>query len=311
MKQAARPLLLLVVSLSFLVGPWAGCTAQVGGVTQEDPEATEFGDPEYPEGEYSTFTTYNLPIGAQVKVCKVNVGLNNRSGPGTNYMVLRVLSSGTQAQTIQKSGSWYKLDLAGGNTGWSYGKYLCVVDSSSPAPAPAPAPAEPTPSPSPGGFGLDRDGIINTCKAFVGFSYWWGGAAFPDPWNNPQGKPKGKCTSASYSGHSGSYGSDCSGFVSKVWQIPSALPFSKNLHPYSTYNYYNGTNHWSHISRGSAQRADAMVYRGSSGGHVLIYEKGDPWGSAWTYEARGCSWGVVHNLRTISSSYRARRRNGV
>ncbi len=59
------------------------------------------------------------------------------------------------------------------------------------------------------------------------------------------------------------------------------------------------------------KRADAMVYRSGSGGHVLIYEKGDVWGSAWTYEARGCSYGVVHNLRSVSSSYRARRRSGI
>lgn len=303
MTIARLSLLILLVAL-------VGCgTAQIGGVSQEDPEATEFGDPEVEEGTYSTFTTYNLPVGAQVDVCHVSVGLNNRSGPGSGYMVLRVLSAGTRAKTIQKSGSWYKLDLSGGSTGWSYGKYLCVVSSSS-TPTPA-TPMQPAPSPSPSGYGLNRDGIINTCKAFVGFSYWWGGAAFPNPWDNPQSKSKGKCYSSTSSGHSGTYGADCSGFVGKVWQIPSALPFTSNRHPYSTYNYYHGANYWSHISRSSAVRADAMVYRGSTGGHVLIYEKGDPWGSAWTYEARGCSWGVVHNLRTISSSYQARRRNGV
>lgn len=296
-----------VVRAAALVVFLGGCTAQVGGVTQEGPSLAG-GDSDEGQGEYSTFTVYNLPIGAQVKVCNTSKGLNNRSGPGTGYMVLRVLKNGTQAETLDRSGNWYKLDLAGGAVGWSYGKYLCVVEGGSPEPEPEP---EPLPEPSPGDFGLSRDGIINICKAYVGFSYWWGGAAFPNPWDNPQGEPKGKCYSATYSGHSGSYGSDCSGFAGKVWQLPSALPFPKNLHPYSTYNFYYNKTHWSHISRSSALRADGLVYRSSSGGHIVIYEKGDPWGSLWTYEARGCSWGVVHNLRTLSSSYKARRRDGV
>jgi hypothetical protein len=287
----------------------AGCTAQVGGVVEEDLEATEFGDPEE-ESEYSTFTTYNFAIGAQVEVCKTSVGLNNRSGPGSSYMVLRVLSNGTRAFVLAKSGNWFNLDLAGGEQGWSYGKYLCLVEDGTPAPSPAPSP-EPDPS-DPSGFDLSRDGIINICKAFVGFSYWWGGAAFPNPWDNPQSASKGKCYSATSSGHSGSYGADCSGYAGKVWKIPSALPFPSNKHPYSTYNYYYDKNYWSHIARSDTLRADGLVYRSSSGGgHIVIYEKGDPWGSAWTYEARGCSWGVVHNLRNISSSYRARRRDGV
>ena len=149
-------------------------------------------------------------------------------------------------------------------------------------------------------------GIINACNAFVGFSYWWGGGRL-----KVGGKDYGKCYSPTYSGHKGSYGADCSGFVAKVWQLSAAMPFDKNLHPYSTYHFYNHKSHWSHISRGSTKRADAMVYRSGSGGHVLIYEKGDVWGSAWTYEARGCSYGVVHNLRSVSSSYRARRRSGI
>lgn len=34
----------------------------------------------------------------------------------------------------------------------------------------------------------------------------------------------------------------------------------------------------------------------------------DPWGSMVTYEARGCSYGIVHNWRTCSSDYVAARR---
>ena len=30
----------------------------------------------------------------------------------------------------------------------------------------------------------------------------------------------------------------------------------------------------------------------------------------WAYEAKGCSYGIVHDLRTTSSAYRAIRRTG-
>ena len=56
----------------------------------------------------------------------------------------------------------------------------------------------------------------------------------------------------------------------------------------------------------------ALVMRTSTTGHIVMYEKDDPWGSFWAYEARGCSYGVVHNLRTsLSSSYKGIRRDGL
>jgi uncharacterized protein YraI len=271
---------------------------------EEDPaDLTEHGDPE-PEEGYSPFSNYSLPLNATVKVCHVYVGLNNRSGPSTKYMVLRVLAGGTKARTVKRSGSWYKLNI-NGKLGWSYGKYLCKTSTGSGSGA------QPESSSTSGTFGLSRNGIINICKAYRGYSYWWGGAAFPAPQNNPQSKYKGKCHSSTYSGHSGSYGADCSGFAGKVWRLPNALPFASNKHPYSTWHFYNQSVYWTHISRGNAKRADAMVYNNGSKGHIMIYESGNVWGNAWTYESRGCSIGVVHNLRYIGSYYRARRRKGV
>jgi hypothetical protein len=44
----------------------------------------------------------------------------------------------------------------------------------------------------------------------------------------------------------------------------------------------------------------------------MLFESGaDPWGSIWTYEARGCSTGVVHNLRVAPAQYIAIRREGL
>jgi len=292
----------LLAVMSFVT--LSACVADVGGVVEDYGDLSEQADPEPEEGVYAPFTSYNLPVNAAVKVCRVHVGLNNRSGPSTGYMVLRVLPNGARAKTIKRSGNWYRLAV-NGKYGWSYGKYLCKASAST-----ASSPSGGT-SAGPATFGLSRNGIINISKAYVHYSYWWGGAAFPAPWNSPKSKPKGKCYSSTYSGHSGSYGADCSGFVGKVWRIPSALPFASNRHPYSTWHFYNQRTHWSGISRGNARRADGMVYNGSQGGHIMIYESGNPWGQAWTYESRGCSYGVVHNLRRIGSYYRARRRNGV
>ena len=53
-----------------------------------------------------------------------------------------------------------------------------------------------------------------------------------------------------------------------------------------------------------------MVHRDASSGHIALYESGtDPFGAVWLYEARGCATGVVHDLRTLDSSYIAIRRN--
>ena len=408
------------------------CTGDVGQFADDSGEMP-LADPESGEGEeYSISTNYSLPLNAWVKICNVTYGLNNRSGAGTGYMVLRVLQKGSMAKTVARKGNWYKLKLTGG-TGWSYGKYLCATGKGAPPPAPGgschqgskfswnycssscpcgegvgdcdsnseckpglkcahnvgasygvtnsvdvcravgstPTPPPPsgchkgskfgwdycsaacpcgegvgdcdsnaeckpglkcahdvgasygvtktvdvcrkagsTPSPGPGPSGgkinVSQNGIINASKAFVKFSYWWGGARF-----KLGSKSYGKCYSPTYSGHSGSYGADCSGYVGKVWQLPNAMPFEKSAHPYSTYHFKNQKNYWSHISKSSIKRADALVYNSGKSGHILIYESGNAWGKAWAYEARGCSYGVVHNLRSVSSSYQARRRKGL
>jgi hypothetical protein len=278
----------------------AACApGQVGGVVEEG-EATEFGDP-----EYGTFTNYNFEIGAEVQVCRTSVGLNNRSGPSTEYMVLRVLENGEQARINDRSGNWYRLDLNGEANGWSYGKYLCRMgEGHFEEPEQPEHPEQPGDPSAPSGFGVNRDGIINTAQAYVGYPFWWGHAKYPAPWDDPASKNQGSC-------NSGPYGADCSGYVAKVQQFPEALPYPENKHPFTTWSYYNQTVHWNHIARGNLQRADFMVYRDGNGGHSLVYEGGDPWGDAWVYESRGCSYGVVHNVRSLHSAYRACRRHGL
>ncbi len=154
---------------------------------------------------------------------------------------------------------------------------------------------------------MSREDIVELAEYGVGYSYYWGHGA----WRTDgayHGSCSGSCPNCT---HSGSYGADCSGFVAKVWQVPEPVALDKNSHPYSTYNFRWENQHWSQISRSDAQVADAMVHRNSSntGGHVVLFDHGDPWGQMWTWEARGCSYGIVHNLRTLDSSYVAIRRD--
>ncbi len=153
-----------------------------------------------------------------------------------------------------------------------------------------------------------RDEIACRASSGVGYSYWWGGGCWcqsgcgPDFGSCSAGSCSGSCPSCS---HSGSYGADCSGFVNKVWQVPDAISTSSCGHGnYVAASYTSGTSYWSVISRDSLLKGDVLA----SSSHVAVYDQGDPWGSMAVWEARGCSYGIVHNWRTFSSSYSAARR---
>ena len=163
---------------------------------------------------------------------------------------------------------------------------------------------------------MTRDEIICFGQSGVGFSYWWGHGA----WCNDGCTPDFSCSAGSCSGscpsctHTGSDGADCSGFMAKVWQVPNPIALSSDAHPYSTQDFRCSTTYGTQIDKGEIETADALVYRDGcpgSSGHVMLFESGDPWGSSWTYEARGCSYGIVHNNRTVSSSYIAIRRDSL
>ena len=235
----------------------------------------------------------------KARVCNAEA-LNQRTGPGTSYEILRAMPSGSTITLLSAQNGWYENDW-GGRVGWSSGQYLCPLsDSESTAEESADASAS---------FDvttLSRVAILSIARAAVGFSYWWGGGRFAT--GAAPGSCYGSCPDCS---HSGSYGGDCSGFVAKAWLLPEALPMDENSHPYSTAEFYDGGGPWSEVSRSSLIQADAMVYRSGGSGHVLLYESGDAWGQPWTYESRGCSYGVVHNIRSVSSSYKGIRRSGL
>lgn len=152
-----------------------------------------------------------------------------------------------------------------------------------------------------------RDELICRGNSAVGFSYWWGGSCWCRSGCDPDfscwaGDCDGNCPSCT---HSGSHGADCSGFVNKVWQVPDPIATTTCGHgPFVANSYRSDSAYWNVIPRDSVQPGDALA----SSTHVVLFHYGDPWGSMMAYEARGCDYGIVHNLRSCSSSYSAARR---
>jgi len=61
--------------------------------------------------------------GSTMKV-RSSGGLNLRSGPGTNYGVVLQLRSGQSVTVLETNGSWLRIRLGDGTTGWALGSYL-------------------------------------------------------------------------------------------------------------------------------------------------------------------------------------------
>jgi uncharacterized protein YraI len=261
-----------------------------------------------------TDATVAIAVGANARVTANS--LNLRSGAGTSNSILLSMPCGSLVAVVggpsaSPTAGWWNVRYAG-TTGWASGTYLVAeaafdpaicsggvadggVDASAPPGDSAGAPAEVT-------------DIITRAKGGVGYSYYWGHGSWSAP-GGPAGTCSGSCPSCS---HTGQYGADCSGFVAKCWQVPSPSPITTDLHPYSTYNFVNDTTHWTKIDRKTIKPADALTYNTNGAGHIMLFESGtDPFGSIWTYEARGCSYGIVHNLRTAGTQYIAIRREGL
>jgi cell wall-associated NlpC family hydrolase len=213
--------------------------------------------------------------------------VNLRTGPGTSYAVRTVLPSGAKVTTINvaaPSNGFFNVQY-NGLTGWTSGTYLTLVS---------------TPGPS-----AARQAAVARAASGVGFSYWWGHGRFiPNGATSTSiGSCTGDCPSCT---HAGSYGADCSGYLGKVWQVPSGNTDPKvDSHAYSTITFNAANSQWYTVDRGSVVLGDAMTYNTNGAGHIFLYESGDGWGSMWTYEARGCVYGIVHNLRTAGTEFKA------
>jgi hypothetical protein len=141
---------------------------------------------------------------------------------------------------------------------------------------------------------MTRDQIIAIAKTGVGCPYVWGGTCW-DP-----AAPTWK-------------GADCSGFVTKCWQVPAASKTTDCLaHYYTTDSFYSDTTYWDPITRAELLAGDALVYRSGSSGHIVLFEAfTDTSGCYEVYEARGTSYGIVHRVKCPDSTYQPRRRQSL
>jgi len=246
-----------------------------------------------------------IAVGGTARVTAT--ALNLRSGPGTSNAILTAMPCGSRVAVVGgPQAGWWNVTYQG-MTGWASGAYLVADAAFDPATCGGATDG--------GALGdgaldtIDPAGILARAVSGVGFSYWWGHGA----WSTTAGADPGSCVgNCPRCSHAGAYGADCSGFVAKCWQVPSPSPLTTDLHPYSTYNFYNQTTHWSPIPRTQIQPADALTYNANGAGHIMLFESGtDPFGNIWTYEARGCATGIVHNLRVAGTQYIAIRREGL
>ncbi len=295
----------LIGALSIVTGlgglaSTAGCAAETanggGNVISSDElvGADDSGD-----GRAAESVLGNVAVGSTLKA---TTNVNLRNGASTSAGVLHVVPSGATVTVVASApnNGFYQVKH-NGVTGWSYGLYFNLVSSPSSSPSPTPAPT---------GGSTARDQAITRAKEGVGFSYWWGHGRWlaSGPSSSSAGTCSGSCPSCS---HGGSYGADCSGYVAKIWQVPSSnSSIDSDSHPYSTGNFVSDTSQWSTVARGSLKQGDALVYNSGGEGHIFLYDSGDGWGSMWAYEAKGCSYGIQHDLRTASSAYHGIRRAG-
>ncbi len=237
---------------------------------------------------------------------RTTANVNLRKGAGTSFAVLAVIPSGTLVTLVSATPQNGFLNiLFNGTSGWSSATYLAAVTTSG------------TGGTSGGTSGgtVNLDGSPSPANALaramaaVGFSYYWGGGAWQagGATSSNKGSCSGSCPSCS---HSGKYGADCSGLVAKAWQF-GAENLETNSHPYATSSFVtDSSGHWSTVSRGSLKTGDALVYNTGSAGHIVLYEKGDGWGTPTVVECRGCAYGCVHDARSFSSTYHGIRRAG-
>jgi uncharacterized protein YraI len=289
-----------------------GCEGQV------QPPIHEEGDPNEPDGgiglvpivDDSTMDMGGPSMLAPGGYGRVTAGnLNLRDAVGTTANILTVMPCGSRVKILGgPSSGWWNVQYMT-QTGWASGKYLvpeALFDVSICGGSDGGVDLSVPPAVDAGGGTVAS--IFALAQLAVGYSYYWGHGSWRDD-HTLLGACSGTCPSCT---HTGQYGADCSGFVAKVWQVPAASPITTDTHPFSTYNFYNEQVYWKQVPRSTLQPADALVHRTATSGHIALFESGsDPFGNVWLYEARGCATGVVHNLRTVDTTYIAIRKNGL
>lgn len=158
-----------------------------------------------------------------------------------------------------------------------------------------------------------RQDIVCRGLSGIGFSYAWGGEC----WCREGCDPKhscgiGKCTpDCSTCGcpdchHSGKYGADCSGFVSKAWQSPKPYAVEAcGVARHVANDFTSGASDWTKISMKDLQPADAAAYPK----HVVLIVGGKNSAGKWDVaEAGGCKIGIIRQFKSFKSTYSGARR---
>lgn len=313
---------LAALSLALMVG-CGGPPDNLGGVSEDgdklygaeitatpDPDSESAGDvgddtPDGPivavdDSEANT-ASINQGLVANGKM-KTTANLNLRKGAGTGYAVLMVIPSGSTVTLLSTTASNGFLNISfSGSSGWASASYLSEVATTGGDSGGTSGTVDLNGSPSP-------DNAFARAKKAVGFSYYWGGGAWTSAGvtSSTAGSCSGSCPSCT---HSGKYGADCSGLVAKAWQFGSKA-LETNSHPYSTVSFNGSSSNWKTVSRSSLKKGDALVYNSNGAGHIVLFEKGDGWGTPTVVECRGCSYGCVYNARSFTSNYKGIRRTG-
>lgn len=259
------------------------------------------GDVGEPEGGPVTGSddSANLPVPTIPTIkdtqLRTTGNVNLREKPSLDATVLRVLEAGTIVVLIDPTpqNGFYNVN-ATGVIGWVSGKYVEPVTQTPPSNAELDGPPSP-------------DNAIARAKVAMGFSYYWGGGSWlpTGPTADTKGSCSGSCPNCT---HSGKYGADCSGLVAKAWQFGNK-DLTVNAHPFATADFVKPkAGYWADVTRANAKLGDALTYNSSGHGHIVLFEKGDPWGQPFVYECKGCSYGCVYNARSFGNEYKAIRR---
>lgn len=302
MKRGTWTASFFVAGLFFALA--SGCSNKAKAADEGDPEDGGA----VPVTDLGNNNNGGLSAGSTARVTAS--WLNLRQAAGTEAAVVVAMACGSTVTVLAGPSTtptgWWNVSFEQ-NSGWASGKYLVAENDFDPSLCPTdPAPAADGGTPTiPTGDELTD--IFDRAKLAVGYSYYWGHGSW-----RADGATRGSCNGyCPDCDHTGVYGADCSGFVAKVWQVPSPSPIDKDTHPYSTANFYNDTNReWKQIPRSELKPGDALVRRKDGAGHiVLVEDASDPFGDLMLYEARACMIGIVHNLRAVDSSFIAIRRN--
>jgi cell wall-associated NlpC family hydrolase len=130
---------------------------------------------------------------------------------------------------------------------------------------------------------VTRQAILDYAKTGIGSHYVWGGTQ----WNPDDKDWKGP---------------DCSGYVGKAWMLPARVdPTEEPAERWTTLEFHDDRDLWSDVPKKNMLPADALVYRASGSGHIVLFNGETDNGSYKTMEAKGTAYGVINGVRTQSS----------